>query len=147
MKVREAMSRGAHVISAGETLKKAAQIMAQEDLGFLPVEENDRLVGMITDRDIVTRCIAQGQDGSARVRDAMTMDVRYCFEGDDIDDVIENMADIQVRRLPVLSSGKRLVGILSLADVARAYSPDAVGVAFSGVVSPGGMHAGDASRH
>ena len=147
MKVCDAMSRGAHIVSAGDSIKKAAQIMAEEDIGFLPVEEDDRLIGMITDRDIVTRCIAQGKDGSARVRDAMTRDVKYCYEGDDIDDVMDNMADIQVRRLPVLNIEKRLVGILSLADVARAYSPDAVGVAFSGVVSPGGQHAGDVLRH
>jgi CBS domain-containing protein len=147
MKVRDAMSRGAHIISASDSLRKAAQMMAEEDVGFLPVEEDDRLVGMITDRDIVTRCIAQGKDGSARVRDVMTRDVKYCYENDDIDDVMENMADIQVRRLPVMNKEKRLIGILSLADVARTYSPDAVGVAFSGVVSPGGQHAGDMSRH
>jgi CBS domain-containing protein len=143
MKVREAMNRRAKIINANETVKRAAQMMAQEDVGFLPVEEEDRLIGMITDRDIVTRCIAQGKDGASRVRDAMTKDVKYCFEDEDIDEVIDNMADLQVRRLPVMNSDKRLVGILSLADAARAYSPDAVGVAFSGVVSPGGEHSGD----
>jgi CBS domain-containing protein len=117
--------------------------MAEEDIGFLPVEEDDRLIGMITDRDIVTRCVAQGKDGSARVRDAMTRDVKYCFDDESLDDVMENMADQQVRRLPVMDQNKRLVGVLSLADVARLYSPDAVGIAFSGVVSPGGAHSGD----
>ena len=146
MKVGEAMNHGAQIVSADDTLKKAAQIMAEEDIGFLPVEENDRLVGMITDRDIVTRCVAQGKDGNARVRDAMTEDVKYCFDHDDLDAAMENMAEIQVRRLPVVDAGKRLVGILSLADAARCYSPDTVGVAFCGVVSPGGQHAGDAGR-
>ncbi|MBL6852348.1 MAG: CBS domain-containing protein [Alphaproteobacteria bacterium] len=143
MKVAEVMCRSAKTINANETLKTAAQMMAREDVGFLPVEENDRLIGMITDRDIVTRCIAQGKDGTSRVRDAMTKDVKYCFENEDIDEVMDNMADLQIRRLPVMSRDKRLVGILSLADAARAYSPDAVGIAFSGVVSPGGTHAGD----
>jgi len=143
MKVSEAMNRGAHIVSAGDPLKKAARIMAEEDVGFLPVEEDGRLVGMITDRDIVTRVVARGKNGDARVRDAMTRDVKYCFEDEELEDVIENMADIQVRRMPVMSKEKRLVGVLSLADVARAYSPDAVGVAFSGVVSAGGQHAGD----
>jgi CBS domain-containing protein len=143
MKVGELMNRNARIINANETLKKAAQIMASEDIGFLPVEEDDRLVGMITDRDIVTRCVAQGKDGTARVRDAMTKEVKYCFEEEDIDDVMENMADLQVRRLPVMSKDKRLIGVLSLADAARTYSSDAVGVAFSGVVSPGGAHSGD----
>jgi len=143
MKISEVMNRSALIINANETLKKAAQIMASEDIGFLPVEDEDRLVGMITDRDIVTRCVAQGKDGTSRVRDAMTKDVKYCFDDDDIDDVMDNMADLQVRRLPVMSRDKRLVGVLSLADAARTYSPDAVGVAFSGVVSPGGSHSGD----
>ncbi|SRR5258707_11918545 len=146
MKVSEAMNRGVHIVSANDPLKKAAKIMAEEDVGFLPVEEDDRLVGMLTDRDIVTRVVARGKDGSARVRDAMTQDVKYCFENEELEDVIENMADIQVRRLPVMNKDKRLIGVLSLADAARLYSPDAVGVAFSGVVSPGGQHAGDASR-
>jgi predicted transcriptional regulator len=89
--------------------------------------------------------VARGKiDG--RVRDAMTKDVKYCFEDDDIDAVMENMADIQVRRLPVLTAQKRLSGILSLADAARCFSADAVGVALSGVVTPGGEHAGDQGR-
>src|ERR1700710_2793123 len=99
MKVGEAMNRGAHIVSADDPLKKAARIMAEEDVGFLPVEENDRLVGTITDRDIVTRIVAQGKDGASRVRDAMTRDVKYCFDDEDLDSVMENMAEIQVRRL------------------------------------------------
>ncbi len=143
MKVGEAMNKGAHVVSTNDTIKKAAAIMADEDVGFLPVEDNDRLVGMITDRDIVLRCVAQGKDGKARVRDAMTNDVKYCFEDEDLDLVMENMAEQQVRRLPVMSRDKRLIGILSLADAARMHTPDVVGIAFSGVVAPGGRHAGD----
>lgn len=146
MKVSEAMNRGARIIDANDTLRKAAEIMTKEDIGFLPVAENDRLIGMITDRDIVTRCVAQGKDGQSRVRDAMTKDVKYCFMHDDLDAVMENMAEIQVRRLPVVDSDKQLVGVLSLADAARCYSPDTVGIAFSGVVAPGGEHAGDAGR-
>jgi CBS domain-containing protein len=146
MKVSDVMCRDARLIQANDTVQHAAEIMAQEGLGFLPVEEDGRLVGMVTDRDIVIRCIAQGKGGHARVRDAMTRDVKYCFERDDLEDVMENMAEIQVRRLPVLSGDKRLVGIISLADAARMHSPDTVGIAFSGVVTPGGYHAGDAGR-
>jgi CBS-domain-containing membrane protein len=76
----------------------------------------------------------------------MTRDVKYCFAQDDLEDVMDNMAEIQVRRLPVLDENKRLVGIVSLADAARMHSPDTVGIAFSGVVTPGGYHAGDAGR-
>jgi Mg/Co/Ni transporter MgtE len=80
------------------------------------------------------------------VRDAMTQDVKYVFEDEDLDDVMENLASIQVRRVPVMTRGKRLCGILSLADAARCYSPDAAGTALSGVVEPGGEHAGDQGR-
>ena len=146
MKVSEAMNRGAHIINAGDTIEKAAQVMVEEDVGFLPVAEDDRLVGMITDRDIVTRCIAQGKDGGGHVREAMTRDVKYCFEDDDLDEAVENMAEIQVRRVPVMNRQKRLVGVLSLADAARCHSPDTVGIAFSGVVAPGGEHAGQLGR-
>jgi CBS domain-containing protein len=146
MKVSEVMCRDARLIQANDTVKRAAEIMAQEGLGFLPVQENDRLVGMLTDRGIVIRCLAQGKDGNARVRDAMTRDVKYCFERDDLEDVMENMAEVQVRRLPVLNEDKRLIGVISLADAARMHSPDMVGIALSGVVTPGGYHAGDAGR-
>lgn len=147
MRVGEAMNRGAHIIDADQSIRKAAEIMTEDGVGFLPVSHNDKLVGMVTDRDIVTRCVAQGKDGEARVRDAMTRDVKYCFEHDELDEVMENMAELQVRRMPVMNEGKRLVGVLSLADAARCHSPDTVGVAFSGVVSPGGEHAGQIGRH
>ena len=107
------------------------------------MEEDDRLVGTITDRDIVLRCVAQVKDGETRARDVMTHDIRYSFEGEDLERVMENMAEQQVRRLPVMNEQKRLVGVLFLADAARLYSPDVAGVVLSGVVSPGGHHAGD----
>jgi CBS domain-containing protein len=138
MQVDQVMSRDCRVVNANDTLQKAARIMREENLGALPVQDpdKDRLVGMITDRDIVTRCVASGKDGDARVSDAMTKDVKYCFEDADLDETLENMAEIQLRRLPVVNREKRLVGIISLADAARYYSPDAVGLALSGVVSP-----------
>jgi CBS domain-containing protein len=141
MKVAEAMTRGAHLVKAEDTLKRAAQIMSEEDVGFLPVEENDRLVGTITDRDIVVRCLAKGKGGDTLVRDAMTDDVKYCFEDEEMDHVITNMGDIQVRRLPVLDRNKRLVGVVTVADAVLAYSPESAGTALAGICSPGGMHA------
>jgi CBS domain-containing protein len=138
MQVDQVMSRNCRIVNANDTLQKAARIMREENLGALPVQDpdKDRLIGMITDRDIVTRCVARGKDGDARVRDAMTMDVKYCFEDADLDETLENMAEIQLRRLPVVNREKRLVGIISLADAARYYAPDAVGLALSGVVEP-----------
>jgi len=147
MKVGEVMNRGAHIVNVEDSLKRVAQIMAEEDVGFLPVAENGRLVGMITDRDIVTRCIARGRNGEARARNAMTRDVKYCRESDDLDEVMENMAELQVRRLPVMDGDKQLIGILSLADVARCYISDVVGATYSGVVMPGGKHTGGSARN
>jgi CBS domain-containing protein len=144
MQVREVMSKNCRIVNANDTLQKAAEIMAAENVGILPVAENDRLIGMVSDRDIVTRCIAKGGDGKAKVREAMTGKVKYCFEDEDLDDTLENMAEIQVRRLPVMDSNKRLVGILSIADAARFYSADAVGVTYSGIVCP---EDGEADRH
>jgi CBS domain-containing protein len=134
------MSRDVEMTSPDEPLQQVAQRMAADDIGFLPVGDKDRLVGMITDRDIVTRAVAKGLDGHAKVSDAMTPDVKYCFENDDIDDVVQNMGDLQVRRLPVVNAEKRLVGVISLADAAIKHDPAAVGIAISGVVEPGGLH-------
>jgi CBS domain-containing protein len=147
MKVAEAMTRDVHIIQADATLKEAASIMAKEDVGMLPVHENDKLVGMITDRDIALRCVAQGQKADSRVRDAMTKDVKYCYEDDDLEDAMQNMSDIQVRRLPVMDREKKLTGIVALADAARQLAKAAsTGETLSGIVRPGGQHAGDAAR-
>ncbi|TIP79986.1 MAG: CBS domain-containing protein [Mesorhizobium sp.] len=141
MKVAEIMTPNVHLASPDESLQKIAKRMAVDDVGFLPVGENDRLVGTITDRDIVVRAVAEGKDGNATVRDVMTKDVKYCFEDEDIDHVAQNMGDIQVRRLPVLNRDKRLVGVVSLADAALKEDPATAGIAMSGVVVPGGEHA------
>ncbi|RWK41964.1 CBS domain-containing protein [Mesorhizobium sp.] len=141
MKVAEIMTPNVHLASPDESLQKIAKRMAVDDVGFLPVGENDRLVGTITDRDIVVRALAEGKDGNATVRDVMTKDVKYCFEDEDIDHVAQNMGDIQVRRLPVLNRDKRLVGVVSLADAALKEDPATAGIAMSGVVVPGGAHA------
>lgn len=146
MKVGDAMTKNCKLVHANDTIRKAAQIMAQEEIGWIPVQDGDRIIGMITDRDIVTRSVAQGKDGTARVRDAMTHDVKYCFEDEELDHTLDNMADLQLRRIPVMSRSKRLVGVLTLADAARSYDPSAVGAALCAVVEPGGHHAGDPMR-
>lgn len=140
MKVTEVMTRDVHIASPDDSLQEVAKRMVADDIGSLPVGENDRLVGMITDRDIVARAVAQGRDGQCRVRDAMTADVKYCFEDEDVDGVARNMGENQVRRLPVLDRNKRLVGVVSLADVARKHGAPMAGSAMSGIVQPGGSH-------
>ena len=139
MQVSEIMTRDVKLANPRDTLRDIAQRMARNDIGFMPVGEGDHLVGMITDRDIVVRGVAQGMDGTARVSDVMSRDVKYCFEKEEIDDVILNMGDIQVRRLAVLNDDKRLTGVLSLADTAK-EDRTTTGVGFSGVVRRGGSH-------
>ncbi len=139
MKVSEMMTREVLITNPEETVQQAARLMAELDAGVLPVGENDRLVGMITDRDIAIRAIAAGKGPDARVRDVMTHDVKFCFEDQELDDVTRNMADIQVRRLPVISRDKRLVGIVSLGDVALNGNGDAE-AALKGISRPGGEH-------
>lgn len=139
MKVSEAMSRDVRIANPTETIEDAARMMVDQDLGSLPVGEGDRLVGMVTDRDIVVRAVAIGQGPGTKVRDVMSTQVKYCYEDEEIDTVSRNMGNIQVRRLPVLSREKRLVGILSLGDMA-VNDPHAAGRALGGVSRPAGGH-------
>jgi CBS domain-containing protein len=138
MKVSELMTRDVRVASPDQSICEAARMMAELDAGALPVGEHDRLVGMITDRDIAIRAVAHGKSPETRIRDVMTDDVKYCFDDQDVDDVADNMADIQVRRLPVLDRDKRLVGIIAIADIASGEEPMVVGEAVCGISEPSG---------
>ena len=134
MKIREVMRPDAKLTNPNDTVRHAAELMKDCDCGILPVADGDRLVGMITDRDIAVRCIAEGKGPDAKVRDAMTEEVKYCFEDEDVSQVCANMSEIQVRRLPVMDRNKRLVGIVSLSDLVR-QSPT-TGRALHGVTQP-----------
>ena len=140
MKVSEAMTRHVRVANPEDTLQQAAWLMASLDAGVLPVCENERLVGMVTDRDIAVRGVAHGMGPDAKVREVMTPDVKYCFEDQDVVETTRNMGDIQVRRLPVVNRDKRLVGILSLGDIAVCSSYEDIGEALSEISRPGGSH-------
>jgi CBS domain-containing protein len=140
MKVSEAMTRDVRVANPNETLRETARTMASLDAGALPVGENDRLVGMITDRDIAIRGIAEGKGPDAAVREVMTEDVKYCFDDQDVDEVTRNMGDLQVRRLPVVNRDKRLVGILSLGDIAVTKGGAGTARALNKISRPGGAH-------
>lgn len=140
MRISEAMTRDPKIASPDQTIQEVAGIMLDIDAGVMPVGENDRLVGMITDRDIAVRAIAQGKGPQTPVREVMTEDVKYCCEDEDLDEVARNMADQQVRRLPVLNRDKRLVGILSLGDMAVTQDSRTAGETLSGISEPGGEH-------
>lgn len=140
MKIRDCMSPDVHVASPGDSIQNAATMMAEIDAGAIPVGENDRLVGMITDRDIAIRAVAAGRGPDARVSDVMSHDVKYCYEDEDTEHVLANMGNIQVRRLPVLNREKRLVGIVSIGDLAMTGERAKTGQALGDISRPGGSH-------
>jgi len=135
-KISDVMTRDVHIASPSQTIREAADEMLRADIGSLPVGENDRLVGMITDRDIVLRAVAKGRDPKTTVRDVMTDRIQYCFEDDDVVGVAENMANLRVRRLPVLNHDKRLVGIVALSNVANCGEARAATKLLKGVAEP-----------
>jgi CBS domain-containing protein len=140
MRVSDIMTRDVYVVNPVETIGKVAQIMAGMDVGALPVGDDTRLLGMITDRDIAVRGIAKGFGPDALVNEIMTEDVKYCYDDQDLAEVTRNMGDIQLRRLPVVDRNRRLVGILSLGDIATGTQANSAAEALSGISRPGGSH-------
>jgi CBS domain-containing protein len=140
MKVCDAMSRDVQVASPKQSIRDAAKMMAKIDAGVLPVGEGDRLIGVITDRDIAIRAVAEGKAPTTKVGDVMSHEVLYCFDDQDLDDIAQNMAEMKVRRLPVVNRDKRLVGIISLGDLARREDSRTAGQTISEISQPGGEH-------
>ena len=138
MQVREIMSTNVDWIPPDMPVLDAARRMRDEDIGSLPVGENDRLIGMVTDRDLVIRLLAAGKDvRSATVRDAMSGKLLYCREDQNVEEVARNMGENQVRRLPVVNSDKRLVGIVSIGDIAKRGSEKSAGEALHNIAESG----------
>lgn len=122
MIVKECMTKNVELGTPDMSLCEAAQKMRDGDFGILPIQKNDKLVGMLTDRDIAIRCVAEGRDlKNIHVGEVMTGKVLYCFEDQTLEEVAHNLGENQVRRLPVLNRQKRLVGILSLKDLTLAH--------------------------
>lgn len=141
MKIADCMTRDVRIASPDQTLKEAVRLMCEADTGVLPVAQDERLVGMLTDRDIAIRAVARGRGPDATVREAMSNEVLYCFEDEEADDVLRNMGDVKVRRLPVMTRDKRLVGIVSLSDLATGGARPPAAEALQHIASPGGPHA------
>ena len=116
--LKDVMTRDVVVINPNSTIAEAAQQMRDGDFGLLPVGEDDRMIGAISDRDIVIRAVADGLDGSTPVRDVMTEGIRWCYEDQSIDEAATLMSEHQIRRLPIINRDKRLVGIVALGDLA-----------------------------
>ena len=141
MKVKDVMHRGVAWVGPETSIKQLAQMMRDEDIGSIPIGENDRLVGMVTDRDLAVRLLAEGRDpGRTKVREVMTPEVRYVFEDEDVSHVADNMAEQQVRRMPVVNRDKRLVGVVSVGDLAQGKDPQLAGRALQGASRKGGRH-------
>lgn len=133
MKISDIMTRDVETIAPDQSICDAARAMEQADCGAIFVRDNDRLVGVVTDRDITIRAVAQGLSIDTPVREIMTSDICYCFEDEEIQHVAENMADLHVRRLPVMNRNKRLVGIVSLGNFASGTTSSATSTLLRGV--------------
>ena len=140
MKVSEVMTREVQTVSPDQAAQEAASFMLQADAGSIPVTEGDRLVGMITDRDIAVRGIAKGLGPDTPVRELMTRDIVCVRMDEDCDEAANKMSEAQVRRLPVIDDQQNLCGIVSLGDLARKTDSDAAEQALEGVSQPGGQH-------
>jgi CBS domain-containing protein len=142
MQVKDVMTKDVELASPTHTIRQAALLMGKTDCGALPVADKDSLVGMITDRDIAVRAVAAGKGPKTLVKDIMSAEVLYCYEDQTLDEVAGNLGDQKVRRLPVMNREKRLVGILSLGDMAKKAggSPEHVAGALKSISQPGGEH-------
>lgn len=116
--LRELMTRDVKVITPDMTIGDAAKKMREGNFGMMPVGENDRMIGTISDRDIVIRAVAEGMDFSTKVRDVMSKGIAWAYEDETVEEAAKIMSERQVRRLPVVNRDKRLVGIVALGDIA-----------------------------
>ena len=140
MKISDVMTRDVQTIRPDQSAQDAARFMLKSDAGSIPVTEGDRLIGMITDRDIAVRGVAKGFGPDTPVRELMTADIICARSDDSIEDVASKMSEAQVRRLPVIDEQERLCGIVSLGDLSREADSDCASEALEGVSQPGGQH-------
>ena len=140
MKVSEVMTRNVQTVRPDQPVQEAAGFMLSADAGSIPVTEGDRLIGMITDRDIAVRGVAKGNGPDTPVRDLMSSDCICAREDDDVEDAASKMSEAQVRRLPVIDRNEQLCGIVSLGDLSRETDDATAGQALEGVSQPGGQH-------
>ncbi len=126
MKVKEVMHKGVDWVSSDTPVAELAKLMREHDIGAIPIGENDRLIGMVTDRDIVCKGLAQDGFNAERTtaRDVMTAEIHCCREDDDLAKAVQHMKELKVRRLPVINKSKRMTGILSLGDLSNSASGD-----------------------
>lgn len=140
MQVKDIMTPNIESVTSTESIGDAAAMMGELDIGALCVVDGDKLVGMVTDRDIAVRGVAHGAHSGSPVFQVMTRNVRTCHEDDEIDEVLDVMANEQVRRLPVCARDGSLVGIFSIGDVARCADPEEVTATLRDICRPSALH-------
>ena len=138
--LKNVMTRDVKTVSPDATAQEAASFMLSADTGSIPVCENEKVIGMVTDRDIAVRAIAEGRGPDCSVRDLMSENIICARDTDDVQAVAQQMSDAQVRRLPVVDADDRLVGMVSLGDLSREAQESAAATALEGVSQPGGRH-------
>lgn len=137
MNIEKAMHKGASWVSSDTPVSEVADLMKRDDIGSVPVGENDRLIGMITDRDLALRVLSDGADpAKVKARDIMTKGIIYCRTDQSIEDAIHLMEDKKIRRLPVINDKKRLVGMVSLSDISHHASRELSGELMHAVATP-----------
>jgi CBS domain-containing protein len=140
MKISEVMTREVQTVGPDQTAREAASFMLSADAGAIPVVDGDRLMGMITDRDIAVRGVGQGHGPDTPVREMMTNDIVAARMDDDVDEVAVRMSQAQVRRLPVIDDQDKLCGIVSLGDLTQKAEDGTAEMALEGITEPGGQH-------
>lgn len=141
MKITEVMTTNPEIVSPEQPIREAARRMLDADTGALPVGDGDRLVGMVTDRDIAVRGVAEGRGPDTPVREVMSEKLLFAWDDQDVNEVAIQMSDAQVRRMPILSrDGETLVGMVSIGDLVQSNQGEAAGIAVAGATEPGGEH-------
>lgn len=139
MKISDVMTRDVEIANPNDSIQSVALKMAQLDIGALPVCDGRRIQGMVTDRDIAVRGVAQGLDNNSPISGIMTGNLEYVLASDDLDRAADKMADGQIRRLPVVDENKDLVGIISLGDLAQEHKAKIIGRTLEDISEPGGQ--------
>ncbi len=135
--VRECMTKDCQWIQPDTPIIEAAKLMVEGDFGFLPVGDGEQLLGMVTDRDTCVRAVAYGRDlQTTAARDIMSDETYYCYDDQDTEDVCDNMAELQIRRMPVVDKQKRLVGVISLGDLSKSTDHKSIGNAEEDITMP-----------
>jgi CBS domain-containing protein len=141
MKITEVMTPNPEIVTREQPIQEAARRMLDADTGALPVGDGDRLVGMVTDRDIAVRAVAEGRGPDTPVGEVMSEKLLFAWDDQDVDEVAIQMSDAQVRRMPILSrQGETLVGMVSIGDLVQSNQGEAAGIAVAGATEPGGEH-------